>query len=331
MFFRLRLILLVHAVQVVVASEKPLAVLFSDGFNLSMFGELRNLQDNVAADWQETDLSHRSFENDEGLHHTLLEAHRHFASQRDLQDAMLQFAIQADKDAGWGLTPLQLRLRRVELLYYEKSSAGVQSELGGWHTDGGLLTMAVMLSEEDDFEGGAQEVRFKGSTLRHKLSRGDVMVWRGWTEHRVTPVTDGLRKVFIVEFWSGPDVTSSMKPNAANSPESLEPAIKNDPKSGILHMMRGVALCGRLPCENTSLAAEAEASFRLAAELEPESYKAWLSLGIFLGGSTDLRRLEALLALWSACKLRQPSNVICAAQAVSMHILHSFFVKPQTA
>eukprot|EP00931_Biecheleriopsis_adriatica_P005161 TRINITY_DN106702_c0_g1_i1.p1 TRINITY_DN106702_c0_g1~~TRINITY_DN106702_c0_g1_i1.p1 ORF type:complete len:341 (+),score=63.68 TRINITY_DN106702_c0_g1_i1:66-1088(+) len=330
MLARPRIVLMVHVVNILVASAWPLTVLFRESFNSSMFEELNALQDSIAADWQETDLSYRSFENDEGLHHALLEAHRHFASHQSLQNTMLRFAIQADQDARWGITPLELKLRRVELLHYAHV-AGHQSDLAGWHIDGGLLTVVVMLSEQGEFEGGRQEVRFNGSTRKHELSRGDVMVWRGWTEHRVTPVTDGIRKVFIVEFWSGADVAFSMQPNAANSPESLEAAIKSDPTSGMLQMMRGVALCGRLPCQTPLLAAEAEVSFRLAVQLEPESYKSWLSLGIFLGGASDLRRLEALVALWSACKRQSKDALTCTILALFTHIRHSYVQLSQSA
>ena len=35
-----------------------------------------------------------------------------------------------------------------------------------------------------------------------RLDRGEVMVWKSWLPHRVTPVTGGRRHVLVVEWWN---------------------------------------------------------------------------------------------------------------------------------
>jgi predicted 2-oxoglutarate/Fe(II)-dependent dioxygenase YbiX len=84
------------------------------------------------------------------------------------------------------------------------------------------MTMAVMLSGPDEYEGGAIELEqppeaapHSGGSFRpplppaeeprrverHTPTRGEAVAWRGWTLHRIVPVTRGTREVFVVEWY----------------------------------------------------------------------------------------------------------------------------------
>ena len=79
-----------------------------------------------------------------------------------------------------------------------------------WHTDLGAdgysrrkLSIAVILSAPQDFEGG--QLQFGGDkfTRNAPMSQGSALVFPSWLRHRVTPVTDGERWT-LVGWWLGP-------------------------------------------------------------------------------------------------------------------------------
>ena len=56
----------------------------------------------------------------------------------------------------------------------------------GWHADlGSILTMSMMISEPEEYEGGVVEVRRAGSRQKYGMNPGDIVVWRSWEFHRV--------------------------------------------------------------------------------------------------------------------------------------------------
>ena len=79
-----------------------------------------------------------------------------------------------------------------------------------WHTDLGAdgysrrkLSIALMLSDRADFEGG--ELQFGGAqfTRSAEVEQGDAILFPAWARHRVTPVTSGERWT-LVGWWLGP-------------------------------------------------------------------------------------------------------------------------------
>lgn len=73
-----------------------------------------------------------------------------------------------------------------------------------WHTDSEFLlksqvirklSVVCMLSDSSEYSGGAFEFETYGEI---KLERGDVLVFPSFLKHRVTPVTEGLRKTAVI-------------------------------------------------------------------------------------------------------------------------------------
>ena len=155
------------------------------------------------------------------------------------------------------------------------------------------MTMVIMLSAPGEFSGGAVEFRrYTGAGAateeRYSLQPGDALGWKGWTNHRVAPVTDGVREVFVVEWWVGADCADTLKPRGSDTGAEIRHALKLDPGSGFLHRLQGEKLCEQLPCDDeggSTVAAEAETAYRKAAELTPEDPATIHNLGYFLLGS----------------------------------------------
>ena len=79
-----------------------------------------------------------------------------------------------------------------------------------WHMDIGIghaarrkISIAVQLSDPDDYEGGDFQFRMRADALTVPRSKGAVVLFPSWMLHRVTPVTKGLRKS-LVAWVSGP-------------------------------------------------------------------------------------------------------------------------------
>lgn len=79
-----------------------------------------------------------------------------------------------------------------------------------WHTDLGAggysrrkLSIAVLLSAADDFDGGVLEFGGGRFSRPSGLAQGDAALFPSWVRHRVTPVTAGERWT-LVGWWLGP-------------------------------------------------------------------------------------------------------------------------------
>lgn len=78
-----------------------------------------------------------------------------------------------------------------------------------WHQDIGpgilsqrKISITVQLSHPDDYEGGDLEIT-QGADIATKMPRGEgtVVMFPSYMPHRVTPVTSGVRKSFVL--WVG--------------------------------------------------------------------------------------------------------------------------------
>lgn len=79
-----------------------------------------------------------------------------------------------------------------------------------WHTDGSKkddkgvprkLSMVMMLSEPDEFEGGELQVKASDVDETLEMKKGRAWFFPSYILHRVTPVTKGLRKTAVM--WVG--------------------------------------------------------------------------------------------------------------------------------
>ena len=98
-----------------------------------------------------------------------------------------------------GVPVVRLALRCLEVIQYKASD----SHSLGFHDDGTtVLTMAIPLSVRgSDFEGGTFEAKRGQCREEANSTLGDVLAWRGWDDHRVTPVSSGQREVLVAEWW----------------------------------------------------------------------------------------------------------------------------------
>ena len=80
-----------------------------------------------------------------------------------------------------------------------------------WHTDSPIdmdteppvrkLSMTLLLNDPSKFEGGNLEIA--GKTLSH-MKQGHAAIFASFLQHRVTPVTKGVRKALVVWFSGEP-------------------------------------------------------------------------------------------------------------------------------
>jgi len=80
-----------------------------------------------------------------------------------------------------------------------------------WHTDSSIdmvkeppvrkLSMTLLLNDPSKFEGGNLEIA--GKTLSH-MKQGHAAIFASFLQHRVTPVTKGVRKALVVWFSGEP-------------------------------------------------------------------------------------------------------------------------------
>jgi hypothetical protein len=196
---------------------------------------------------------------------------------------MRSVATQAAKKAGWTLPVKTLNPRCLELIEYISSGNETnESSSLGWHDDGATqVTVAVLLSHRSDYDGGGLEVRKRDGSVvglygDKRPSRGDAIVWRGWDQHRVLPVTRGARRVVVAEMWlkKPGEVGDGIRP--LDSPEHYLDGIAVDPSAGTLHAGLGIvnAKYDRLP--------DAEKNLRKAVGLEPSQASFLTGLGAVL-------------------------------------------------
>eukprot|EP00929_Paragymnodinium_shiwhaense_P009496 TRINITY_DN113686_c0_g1_i1.p1 TRINITY_DN113686_c0_g1~~TRINITY_DN113686_c0_g1_i1.p1 ORF type:complete len:372 (+),score=48.83 TRINITY_DN113686_c0_g1_i1:23-1117(+) len=110
------------------------------------------------------------------------------------------------------LLPAALKLRSAELVTYNAGDSLQQSANGslGVHIDGAsLLTVVVALNSDEEFSGGALTFHSVCAhpTKMAKRAAGDVAIFPSWHWHSVAPVTAGIRRALVLEFWefcSGP-------------------------------------------------------------------------------------------------------------------------------
>jgi len=77
------------------------------------------------------------------------------------------------------------------------------------HHDGGsLVTIDVMLSRTDEFEGGDfQTLEADGTMRSYDFEQGDALVFVSHKPHCVQPVRRGRRNVLVMEMWEGVERT----------------------------------------------------------------------------------------------------------------------------
>jgi PKHD-type hydroxylase len=110
----------------------------------------------------------------------------------------------ANQAAGWGYSIINQE--NTQISRYKSADEGHYD----WHMDAGppkegiqrKLSISILLSDPSEFEGG--ELQFKGMEDRKILTKqGSIVVFPSFIEHKVTPVTKGVR-YSAVTWASGP-------------------------------------------------------------------------------------------------------------------------------
>lgn len=92
----------------------------------------------------------------------------------------------------------------LQLTHYRAQDAGhyrMHKDMGQKDTVCRKLSMVVLLSDPESFEGGALEMM--ASKNQPKLERGTLIAFPAWELHQVTPITKGER-FSLVAWASGP-------------------------------------------------------------------------------------------------------------------------------
>jgi hypothetical protein len=285
----------------------PLSVKLPSQFDKDDVAQLSSVENLARANSDESVMNRNFGENADTVGHESVFLHQHLdAAAPQLRSRMLEFAARADQSAGWNVfTKANLSARCIEVIHYK----GAEQADIGWHSDGGtLITVAAMLSSRAKYEGGQIQFRQGDINEQHDLAFGDVLVWKGWIDHRVLPVIQGERDVFVVEWWLGEDCAVSNDPRAKDDLRTLEHAARLEPTDARLQRWLGKAHCLRLPCASEDSAESAENAFRAALEMEPtESYNSH-AYGIYLTGSENSTKRDAGMQLLLDAYSLNPSD-----------------------
>jgi len=116
------------------------------------------------------------------------------ALERKLLSAM-------EANDSWGLTSSrEINVRSFEFHEYTDGGSVLDSE---HRDDGSLLTLSVLLSPLEDFQGGSFITWQSGEAVKHQLARGDGILFVSEKRHNVE-VVQGRRHALIMEVWDKP-------------------------------------------------------------------------------------------------------------------------------
>lgn len=129
-----------------------------------------------------------------------------------------QYHIGLNDDTRWIYDKLAYAVTKVNHGFYDFNISGITHELQllhyrsddgnghyDWHVDIGTgnsacrkISVSVMLSPEDDYEGGNLEVNDHGVMKNAVREQGSINMFPSYLLHRVTPVTKGERWALVI-------------------------------------------------------------------------------------------------------------------------------------
>jgi PKHD-type hydroxylase len=122
-----------------------------------------------------------------------------------LYDKMMNMIIEAN-NAIWNFD-LHTALDSIQYTEYydvEGGHYGWHQDIGPGHLSTRKISITVQLSDTDDYEGGDLEY-FRGgdinNTEKAPRGKGVVFIFPSYMMHRVTPITKGTRRSFVI--WVG--------------------------------------------------------------------------------------------------------------------------------
>ena len=116
----------------------------------------------------------------------------------------LSYLIQKINRNNFGFSNIQIT-ERAQIAEYSKG------QFYDWHTDSTIdmdteppvrkLSMTLLLNDPSEFEGGNLEIAGKKMS---PMKQGHATIFASFLQHRVTPVTKGVRKALVVWFSGEP-------------------------------------------------------------------------------------------------------------------------------
>ena len=122
-------------------------------------------------------------------------------------DIIWPYMLSANEQAGWNYNIVAAaacqvtRYTKDGFYSWHKDGIGSHNEL---HNDNARkLSMTLVLN--DDYEGGGFEVRI-GNLKKKKLREGSIIFFPSFVEHRIAPITEGIRYSLVAWFVGPPFV-----------------------------------------------------------------------------------------------------------------------------
>lgn len=141
------------------------------------------------------------------------------SEQEDISDIRVSKTswIDLQQDSEWLYNRLAYIARQLNGQYYNFDLYGfwenmqytiydsAQNGHYDWHVDAGSadecprkLSLVLQLSDPTEYEGGELQIMHAKDPITIEKKKGLVTVFPGYTLHRVTPVTSGVRKTLVV-------------------------------------------------------------------------------------------------------------------------------------
>ena len=123
-----------------------------------------------------------------------------------IYDLVMPYMLTANEQAGWKYNIVaaeECQITRYtpgEFYTWHKDGLGSHKEV---YDNGNTRKISLSVTLNSDYEGG--ELQFHGLTT-HTLEAGSIVVFPSFLDHRVTPVTKGIRYSLIVWFLGPPFV-----------------------------------------------------------------------------------------------------------------------------
>jgi PKHD-type hydroxylase len=98
----------------------------------------------------------------------------------------------------------------IQLSEYVASNTGDAHGKYDWHMDFGQnvstrkLSMTIQLTDPNDYEGGDLEFMIHRDIIKAPRSKGTVIIFPSYLQHRVTEVTSGIRHSLVTWFHGPP-------------------------------------------------------------------------------------------------------------------------------
>ncbi|KAL1529232.1 hypothetical protein AB1Y20_000187 [Prymnesium parvum] len=127
-----------------------------------------------------------------------------FAREMPELRARLLEAVRSVDEQHWRMMRRATEAVAPRCVEYHVVEAGGSLPFIHHHDGGSLITIDVMLSQPDEFQGGEfQTLEADGTMASYDFEQGDALVFVSHKPHCVQPVLAGRRSVLVMEVWEG--------------------------------------------------------------------------------------------------------------------------------